>query len=147
MTRRGGPASTGIRAEAHGQPRASAPAPCPSQSLTALVIPAVRGRPVNPRAHRVATRLGLQPPFLDTERGNVLITGPDHDGADTDIPSEVASVRPGLPPTAPVQDPVAGSDGSGPSYRSPRAATWALPDGRAPGRWSAPASGGPAGGR
>lgn len=129
------------RTGAHGQPRAPAPAPRPPQLLTAVVIPAERGRPVrsvlveastraysdllggglleevlavlpeggavalylderrvqrglsvNPRAHRVATRLGLSPPFLGTVRGDILITGLDHGGADTDVPSEVASV-------------------------------------------------------
>ncbi|MEJ2578488.1 MAG: hypothetical protein P8Z68_05255 [Kineosporiaceae bacterium] len=50
------------------------------------------GLPENTRAQRLASRLGLGAPLLPTLRGDVLITGLDRGGADTDVPAEVVTL-------------------------------------------------------
>lgn len=59
-----------------------------------------RGLPVNLRAQRVATRLSTLVAALDTLRGDVLLTGIDHAGADINVPPELIALarRPAKPP-------------------------------------------------
>ncbi len=47
--------------------------------------------PTNPRAAALAARLGVPPSALRTTRGDVVVTGMDRHGSDTDVPPVVVT--------------------------------------------------------